>query len=140
MGWSREIRLPFLDYRLVQMLLSLGTEWKLRDGWTKWVFRKAMESFLPESIVWRKDKQGFTNPQAEWLKHELRGKIQGLLSEDLLTVDLGLIDRHARARRYEAYSKQPRGRGRICFKDIFNPIALEIWARRFAGSLSPNCF
>jgi len=55
----REIRLPFLDYRFVQLLLSLGPELKLRDGWTKWVFRKAMESYLPKSIVWRKDKQGF---------------------------------------------------------------------------------
>ena len=138
MSWSREIRLPFLDYRLVQLLMSLGPEWKLRDGWTKWVFRKAMESHLPKSVVWRKDKQGFTIPQAEWLKHELHDRIENLLGGEMLSVDMGLVDRQALRRRYEAYCKQRPGRGSICFKDVFNPIALEIWLRRFEGNLCVN--
>jgi asparagine synthase (glutamine-hydrolysing) len=136
MRWSREIRLPFLDYRFVQLLLSLGPEWKLRQGWTKWVFRKAVENDLPASIVWRKDKQGFTIPQAEWLKHELRSKIETFLKGHLLAADLGLIDRDGLNRRYQAYCKQPPNRGSISFKDVFNPIALEIWLRRFETSLA----
>jgi asparagine synthase (glutamine-hydrolysing) len=138
MSWSREIRLPFLDYRFVQLLLSLGPEWKLRQGWTKWVFRKAVENDLPPSIVWRKDKQGFTIPQAEWMKHELRTKIEGFLNNGMLAAEMGLIDRAGLKRRYEAYCKQPPNRGAISFKDIFNPIALEIWLRRFEASLSVN--
>jgi asparagine synthase (glutamine-hydrolysing) len=138
MSWSREIRLPFLDYRLVQLLMSLSPESKLRDGWTKWVFRKAMESYLPESVVWRKDKQGFTIPQAEWLKHELRDRIDNIFAGATLSADMGLVDRQAFRRRYEAYCKQPARRGSICFKDIFNPIALEIWLRRFRGNLCVN--
>jgi asparagine synthase (glutamine-hydrolysing) len=138
MSWSREIRLPFLDYRLVQLLMSLGPEWKLRDGWTKWVFRKAMQSHLPESVVWRKDKQGFTMPQAEWLKHELRDRIEDLLGGKTLSADMGLVDPKAVRGRYESYCKQPPGRGSISFKDIFNPIALEIWLRRFQGNLCVN--
>jgi asparagine synthase (glutamine-hydrolysing) len=138
MAWSREIRLPFLDYRLVQLLLSLGPEWKLRDGWTKWVFRKAMQSFLPASIIWRKDKQGFTIPQAEWLKNELRDKIEDIIGGEMLSADLGLIDRQAVQRRYQAYCKQPPNRGLISFKDVFNPIALEIWLRRFESSVCRN--
>ena len=138
MSFSREIRLPFLDYRFVQLLLSLGPEWKLRQGWTKWVFRKAVENELPASIVWRKDKQGFTIPQAEWLKHDLRGKIEGMLNNGLLSDELGLINREGLTRRYQAYCKQPANRGLISFKDIFNPIALEIWLRRFEGNLCPH--
>jgi asparagine synthase (glutamine-hydrolysing) len=138
MSWSREIRLPFLDYRLVQLLLSLGPDWKLRDGWTKWVFRKAMESYLPESIIWRKDKRGFTIPQAEWLKYELREKVENLIGGEMISADLGLIDRQALQRRYQAYRKQPPNRGSISFKDVFNPIALEMWLRRFEGSLCLN--
>jgi asparagine synthase (glutamine-hydrolysing) len=138
MAWSREIRLPFLDYRLVQLLLSLGPEWKLRDGWTKWVFRKAMEDSLPGSVVWRKDKQGFTVPQTEWLKHELRGQIETLIGSETLSARAGLIDRQALQRRYRAYCKQPPNRGSISFKDIFNPVALEVWLRRFEGSLCLN--
>ena len=65
MALSREIRLPFLDYRVVSLLLPLAPQWKLRDGWSKWVFRKAMEPDLPPEITWRKDKQGFDNPQSQ---------------------------------------------------------------------------
>ena len=63
MALSRGIRLPFLDYRFVNMLVSLPVELKLRDGWTKWIFRRAMESLLPQTIAWRKDKQHFIVPQ-----------------------------------------------------------------------------
>jgi asparagine synthase (glutamine-hydrolysing) len=133
MAFAREIRLPFLDYRLVSMLLPAAPELKLREGWTKWIFRKAMEPLLPPQITWRKDKQGFINPQSEWLKHELRPRVDALLAGDLVTVDLGLVDRDALVRRYHAYCDQPAGQGALSFKDIFNPVALEAWVRRLAG-------
>ncbi len=136
MASAREIRLPFLDYRLVNLLLPLDPQWKLRDGWTKWIFRQAMKDWLPPSIVWRKDKQGFISPQGEWLKHELRPAIERFLREDLLIVQSGLVDRDALARRYQAYSAQPPLRGTYSVKDIFNPIVLELWARRFEAQLS----
>jgi len=108
----------------------------MRDGWTKWIFRQAMKDWLPQPIVWRKDKQGFINPQSEWLKHELRPVIERFLREDLLIVRSGLIDRDALARRYQAYCAQPPLRGAYSFKHVFNPIVLELWARRFESQLS----
>lgn len=136
MAWAREIRLPFLDYRMVNLLLPADPDLKLRDGWTKWVFRKAMEPFLPSAIAWRKDKQSFISPQSEWLKRELRPTISELLAGDLLIADAGLVDRNALRRRYQAYCRQDGIRGAFSFKDVFNPIALEIWARRFEASLA----
>jgi len=62
MACSREIRLPFLDPRLVSAVLPLPPDLKLRHGWTKWVLRKALEGSLPPEIAWRKDKQAFTIP------------------------------------------------------------------------------
>ena len=136
MAWSREIRLPFLDYRLVNLLLPLDPQWKLRDGWTKWIFRQAMQDWLPPPIVWRKDKQGFSTPLGEWLKHELRPAVERLLREDLLIAQSGLVDRDALAKRYQAYCAQPPLRGTYSRKDVFNPISLELWARRFEAQLS----
>ena len=136
MASSREIRLPFLDYRLVNLLLPLDPRWKLRDGWTKWIFRQAMQDSLPPPIVWRKDKQGFITPQGEWLKHELRPAVERFLREDLLIVQSGLVDRDALVRRYQAYCAQPPLRGTYSRKDVFNPISLELWARRFEAQLS----
>jgi asparagine synthase (glutamine-hydrolysing) len=131
MAMGREIRLPFLDYRLVNLLLPLDPEWKLRHGWTKWIFRQAIKDLLPPAIVWRKGKQGFINPQSEWLKHELRPAVEKFISGGLLTERLGLIDAKALARLYRRYSSQPAKGGILSFKDIFNPLVLEIWARRF---------
>jgi len=135
MAFAREIRVPYLDYRLVTMLLPLAPEWKLRDGWSKWIFRKAMEPYLPKETTWRKDKQGFVTPQSEWLKGELQSRVRALIDGELLTSACGLVDQAALQRRYAAYCRQPADRGAISYKDIFHPIALELWMRQYEGVL-----
>jgi asparagine synthase (glutamine-hydrolysing) len=136
MAHAREIRLPFLDYRLVSLLVPLSVELKLRGGWTKWIFRKAMEPLLPHAIAWRKDKQNFIVPQNDWLRSELRGDMTELLRSKWITEQLGLINREKFRVRYEAYLRQSAVGGRIATKDIFAPIAFELWARRFERYLS----
>jgi asparagine synthase (glutamine-hydrolysing) len=132
MASAKEIRLPFLDYRLVNSLVPMPVENKLRDGWTKWIFRRAMEPFLPPAITWRKDKQYFKVPQEKWLRSELRAEISKLLDSDWISESLGLIDKSKFRNRYNAYLEQGPLNGRFSTKDIFPPIALELWARRFA--------
>lgn len=136
MAFSREIRLPFLDYRLVSLLVPLPVELKLRDGWTKWVFRRAMESMLPKEIAWRKDKQHFIVPQSQWMKRELRDQMCSLIESEWITERLGLIDRRKFGKVYGAYLRQPYSGGRLGIKDVLPPIALELWARRFEMHLS----
>ena len=136
MASAREIRLPFLDFRLVEMLLPTEPDLKVRRGWTKWIFRKAMEPLLPTAIAWRKDKQSFINPQSLWLRNELRPIISRMLDGELHMVDAGLVDRNALKQRYEMYCRQSDRRGAISFKDVFNPLSLEIWMRRFSEHLT----
>ena len=93
MAQAREIRLPFLDYRLVNLLVPLPVELKIRAGWTKWVFRKAMEPLLPHAIAWRKDKQNFIVPQNDWFRTELRDHLANLLQSEWVSEWLGIIDR-----------------------------------------------
>jgi asparagine synthase (glutamine-hydrolysing) len=68
MANGREIRLPFLDHELVGFINSLPANFKMRDGWTKWILRKSMESKLPATITWRKDKIGYEPPQKKWME------------------------------------------------------------------------
>ncbi|MFQ5779969.1 MAG: asparagine synthase (glutamine-hydrolyzing) [Nitrospiria bacterium] len=136
MAASREIRLPFLDYRLVSLFVPLPVEFKLRGGWTKWIFRRAMEPLLPKEIAWRKDKQGFIVPQYEWFRRELREEVAKLLESEWVSERLGLIDRQKFRARYDAYLRQPATGGRYGIKDIFAPVALELWARCFERYLS----
>jgi len=62
MGVPIEVRAPFLDYRLVEYVYRLPVTYLIRDGWHKWILRKAMESILPPKVVWRKRKLGFPFP------------------------------------------------------------------------------
>ena len=138
MALAREIRLPFLDYRLVSLLLPLPIEFKLRGGWTKWIFRKALEPLVPQEIAWRKDKQPFTVPQNDWFRRELREEVAGLLKGEWVSEWLGLIDRRKLRAKYDDFLQQPATGGRLDVKDIFAPVALELWARRFERYLSPS--
>lgn len=72
MRHSVETRLPFLDYRLVELGVSIAPDYKIRDGWTKYVLRKGVEPMLPRDIVWRRDKLGFQAPDRIWLKARMR--------------------------------------------------------------------
>jgi asparagine synthase (glutamine-hydrolysing) len=68
---SVETRLPFVDYRCVEMALSMPNQYKINKGWTKYLLRKGMEGKLPDKVIWRKNKLGFNAPENTWL-----GKIQ----------------------------------------------------------------
>ena len=130
MAASREIRLPFLDPRLMDLLMRAPDSFKLRNGWTKYAFRKAMEALLPHEISWRRDKKGFSNPEGEWLKHELREAVQGAFASDSLICRAGIVRSKPLLRRYEQYRRQ-RNAGTIWYREIFAPFSLELWMRRY---------
>jgi asparagine synthase (glutamine-hydrolysing) len=71
MAHSREVRLPFLQHELVHYIFSLPSRFKIRQGFGKWILRKAMERYLPGDLVWRKGKVGFEPPQQQWMQHTL---------------------------------------------------------------------
>jgi asparagine synthase (glutamine-hydrolysing) len=80
MANSIETRLPFLDYRCVELALSINNQFKIKNGWTKYILRKAIEPFLPKEVVWRKEKLGFNAPENLWLasmKNEMESEIKG---------------------------------------------------------------
>ena len=72
MAFSIEGRLPFLDYRLVEFVLSLPEEYCISDGITKRVLRNSMSGILPNGIRDRMSKLGFVTPEALWLKSNTR--------------------------------------------------------------------
>jgi asparagine synthase (glutamine-hydrolysing) len=68
MRWSIESRVPFLDYRLVELAMSLPSSYKIRKGTTKYILRKAMDGLVSERILGRKDKIGFATPDESWMR------------------------------------------------------------------------
>ncbi len=70
MAHSVESRLPFLDYRLVELVTGLPAEFKIEDATTKRVLREAMKGVLPEDVRTRMDKLGFATPEEVWVREE----------------------------------------------------------------------
>jgi asparagine synthase (glutamine-hydrolyzing) len=68
MAHGREVRLPFLSHELVQFIFTLPSNYKIRNGFTKWILRKSMENLLPPQVVWRREKIGFEPPQKIWMQ------------------------------------------------------------------------
>ena len=80
MAHSLEVRLPFLDYRLVSLLFNMPSEWKLRGPLNKFVLREAMQGRIPESVRTRVDKMGFPTPVNKWLAGDLYKPLKDILS------------------------------------------------------------
>jgi asparagine synthetase B (glutamine-hydrolysing) len=66
MAFGVESRHPFMDYRLVEFGYSLPNNLLIKNGWQKYLIRKAMHE-MPEAVRYRKDKKGFVTPQNIWL-------------------------------------------------------------------------
>jgi asparagine synthase (glutamine-hydrolysing) len=84
MSNSVETRLPFLDYRCVELALALPDQYKINAGWTKNILRHAMDSWLPKEVVWRKDKLGFNAPEKNWLQSMQKEMQNSILNSALL--------------------------------------------------------
>ncbi|WP_394937753.1 asparagine synthase (glutamine-hydrolyzing) [Psychromicrobium sp. YIM B11713] len=66
MRFSLEGRVPFLDKEVVKYLFSLSDESIIKGGWNKRILRDATRGLLPSMISNRRNKIGFTTPEAEW--------------------------------------------------------------------------
>jgi asparagine synthase (glutamine-hydrolysing) len=105
MAHSVEARVPFLDYRIVEFAFSLHPDLKIRDFLNKRVVRRWAEGRLPEAILARRDKMGFTTPQELW---QMRGPLREALVEEGSRIRShrfqGLVaDPDVAISRYEAY-------------------------------------
>ena len=137
MAWSREVRNPFLDYRVVSHGVALPTDMKVARGWTKYVLRRAVEPLLPREVVWRRDKRGFSTPEARLLRRELRGQVEELFGCNSEMGRRGLVDVGEARRRFDAFLGQGRRlTQRVASRDIFQLVSLELWLRAYRNSLS----
>jgi asparagine synthase (glutamine-hydrolysing) len=81
---------------------SLPATELIKNGWSKFALRKALNKSLPASISWRRDKKGFSVPEGDWLMQSsaywvqiIRSKIDldqsRLINKEQLLMDLNTI-------------------------------------------------
>lgn len=84
MANSLEVRVPFLDYTLVDFAFSIPDSWKMDAGFSKKILRETFVKELPQELF-NRGKHGFEVPLLKWFKTGLRSLIEDdLLSEKLI--------------------------------------------------------
>jgi asparagine synthase (glutamine-hydrolysing) len=78
MAVSLENRAPFLDFRMIELAFSMPGNLKLREGVTKYLYKKAVTPLIGGDLAYRK-KQMFTVPIGNWFKNELAPMCKDLL-------------------------------------------------------------
>jgi len=81
MRFSIEGRVPFLDMNLVRYIFSLPDEAIIKDGWNKNILRSAVSDLLPNLVVRRRNKIGFTTPEHEWFMR-MKNRINAIFASD----------------------------------------------------------
>ena len=126
MAHSLEARVPFLDYRLVELLFSLGSSDLIRRGRTKDVLRRALGDLLPPVVRDRVDKLGFVTPEAAWLRNGL-----GELAADVFASqefrDRGFVDAAGAQRSLARHRSGEKTAG----YELWRALSVELWAREF---------
>lgn len=79
MANSLEVRVPFLDHRIVEFAYSLPSKWKVNKKFGKQIVRDTFQDLLPPEIL-NRSKKGFEVPMLKWLKSEMKSVIE----DDLL--------------------------------------------------------
>ena len=124
MAHSIEARPPLLDHRLVEFAATVPARFRLKDGTTKYIFKKAMRGILPDSIIDR-EKHGFAVPLARWLRGELAGFSRDILMSGACR-DRGIFDMKTVERLFELNA-----RGRELDLQLWTMLSFELWCRRF---------
>lgn len=79
MAHGVEIRMPFLDHRIVTLAFSMPWHHKFRSGHSKAVLRNIAAKRLPTEIARQQTKIGFNPPLADWLRGPLRHYVEDLM-------------------------------------------------------------
>ena len=124
MAHSVEVRLPFLDYRLVSLAFHLQAHWKTHGPWNKYVLREAMRNRIPESVRSRVDKMGFPVPAKAWFTDALYEPVQDLLSSQEVR-ERGIFRVDTIRKDVELHRQ---GKIDISSK-LFNLVQFEIWSK-----------
>lgn len=130
MAASLESRVPLLDYRLVEMAAAMPDNLKLSRGHTKYILRRALDGLLPDQILARRDKIGFTLPMERWFDGPLNQFAREIIGSKAAR-ERGIFSEAAANGMFRGAA------GTNWASEIWLMISIEMWFRTFIDS-SPD--
>lgn len=127
MAHALEVRVPILDHKLVEWISGLAPNVKLRGREGKYIFKKALEPYLPGDVLYR-PKMGFAVPLARWFRGPLRQRVHDVVLGESLRAT-GLFN-HAFLR--EVVEQHQSGR-RDYSAAIWSLLMFDAFQRRLVG-------
>jgi asparagine synthase (glutamine-hydrolysing) len=127
MANSLELRVPFLDHKILEFAASLPGKYKVHGFTTKYILKRVLSNRVPQEILNRK-KVGFPVPYNAWLRTDLKDWIRDLLL-DRETLQRGYFNRNC----IERLISQNTALGGSYSKELFSLAVLELWHREFLG-------
>lgn len=91
MSQSLEVRVPFLDNKIVDFAFSLPANYKIDSKSRKKIIRDTFKDLLPPELLSKK-KQGFEVPMLKWFKTDLKSMITNELLEDKFIDEQGIFN------------------------------------------------
>jgi len=125
MACSLEVRAPFLDHELIEFVMGLPSDLKLKGLTSKYILKKATRDLLPSRITQRK-KKGFGVPIAKWVKGPLRELFGDLLSPDRIGRE-GFLNPHRVATLLQDHLLNKRDNR----KQLWTLLVWELWSNRY---------
>ncbi len=125
MAASIETRVPFMDVELMQLAARIPERMKLNGATTKYVLKKAMERYLPASVLYR-SKTGFGAPLRQWIAEDLHHPIEVLLGRKRVE-ERGLFDADVVARVLDENKRDIADHAYL----IYALLSLELWQQTF---------
>lgn len=126
-----ETRYPFYDKRLVEFCVSLPSEQKMFQGWSRVILRRAMEGILPKAVQWRKSKADLNPLFIKNLYRFEREKLKSLIDCEMGPL-ASVIDVEEARRIFERYNLKPT---RVDSVDLYRIFLLNKWMAQKKGGI-----
>jgi asparagine synthase (glutamine-hydrolysing) len=122
---SLEVRVPFLDHKVVEFVATVPFRYKMRGFTSKYILKKIMKDSLPPQVL-RQRKLGFTIPLSSWF----RGKLGSFINEILLSSNAGANQLFNREYIIWLLNEHISGKQDFGYQ-IYTLLVLEIWLENF---------
>ena len=126
MAHSLESRLPFMDYRLVEFVFTLPSEFKISKGFGKYIHRKSMQGIVPDYILNNPYKFGFDSPLAFLFSSDFSNSPKEILLSDKC-IKRGLFSKKYLEKLFEKQKNNTSDNSRF----LFRLLNVELWFRNF---------